>query len=188
MKQITIRAAVADDAPIIASVIAMAIGKGSAEEYCGKDYLHVLEEVARMEHTQYSYRHALVAEVDGASAGAIVGYDGARLQELKEQTLRIIRRYVGDLPPFEDETVPDEFYLDSVGVLPAFRRHGIGSRLLVAMRDKALSEGHRRIGLLVDFENPDAERLYLSLGFRRVESRKFIGHDMWHLQYVREAE
>ena len=33
-----------------------------------------------------------------------------------------------------------------------------------------------------------AERLYLSLGFRRVEVRKFIGHDMWHLQYVSEAE
>ena len=96
----------------------------------------VLEELARMETSQYSWRNALVAEVDGALAGAVIGYDGARL--------------------------------------------------LAAMRDRALAEGHERVGLLVDFGNPDAERLYLSLGFTRMEERKFLGHDMWHLQYYRK--
>ena len=107
---------------MIASAVVMAIGGDeSVRKYCGDDYMTVLEELARMEISQYSWRNALVAEVDGALAGTVIGYDGARL--------------------------------------------------LAAMRDRALVEGYERVGLLVDFGNPDAERLYLSLGFTRVEER-----------------
>ena len=137
MRQIVIRQASEDDAQLIASAVVMAIGgEESARKYCGDDYMTVLEELARMETSQYSWRNALVAEVDGALAGTVIGYDGARL--------------------------------------------------LVAMRDRALAEGHEHVGLLMDFGNPDAERLYLSLGFTRMEERQFLGHDMWHLQYCRK--
>jgi methylated-DNA-[protein]-cysteine S-methyltransferase len=51
-----------------------------------------------------------------------------------------------------------------------------------AFCDKAFAEGHKRVGLIVDFENPDAERLYTSLGFRRIGTRPFFTHQMWHLQ------
>ncbi|MDE6499356.1 MAG: GNAT family N-acetyltransferase, partial [Rikenella sp.] len=74
--------------------------------------------------------------------------------------------------------------LDSIGVLPEFRRCGIGGRLLAAMRDKAFAEGYERVGLLVDVENPDAERLYFALGFEEVGSKTFFGHRMRHLQQV----
>lgn len=188
MRQIVIRQASGDDAQLIASAVVMAIGGDeSVRRYCGDDYMTVLEELARMETSQYSWRNALVAEVDGAPAGAVIGYDGARLQELRSHTFDVIRMHIGTALPFiEDETGPGEFYLDSIAVLPAFRGCGIGGRLLAAMRDRALAEGHERVGLLVDFGNPDAERLYLSLGFRRMEERQFLGHDMWHLQYCRK--
>lgn len=185
MKQdVVIRFATVEDAPIIAAAIVMAIGEETVLHYCGKDYMAILEELARMENSQYSYRNALVAEVGGTVAGAIVGYDGARLQELRKQTMMVICKYLGTEPSFEDETEAGEYYLDSVGVLPGFRGCGIGGRLLVALRDKALAEGHKRIGLLVDFENPNAERLYHSLGFKRMEAKNLFGHKMWHLQYV----
>lgn len=188
MRQIVIRQASEDDAQLIASAVVMAIGgEESARKYCGDDYMTVLEELARMETSQYSWHNALVAEVDGALAGTVIGYDGARLQELRSHTFDVIRMHIGTSLPFiEDETGPGEFYLDSIAVLPAFRGCGVGGRLLAAMRDRALAEGHERVGLLVDFGNPDAERLYLSLGFTRVEERKFLGHDMWHLQYCRK--
>ena len=189
MGQITTRPATTNDAGIIAAAVAMAIGETLARQYCGDEYMNVLEELARNEHSQYSYHNAIVAESDGAIAGAIVGYDGARLHELREHTFKIIGKHSGTVPSAtEDETNPDEFYLDSLGVLPEFRGQGIGGKLLTAMRDKALSEGHKHIGLLVDFENPKAERLYISLGFERVENKKFLGHDMWHLQYVKTKE
>ena len=34
---------------------------------------------------------------------------------------------------------------------------------------------------MVDFENPDAERLYQSVGFERADVKDFLGHKMWHL-------
>ena len=182
-KPITIRPATPDDAPIIASALTMALGLETMKLYCGENYQSVLEELARAENTQYSYRNALVAEVDGTTAGAIVGYDGARLHELRKPTLRLIQERTGQtFAGVEDETNPDEFYLDSLGVLPAYRNRGIGSRLLAALRDKAFAEGHKRAGLLVDFENPQAEHLYHTLGIKRIEARNLFGHRMWHLQ------
>lgn len=180
---IDIRPATPSDASIIASALTMALGEETMKRYCGANSQSVLEELARREDTQYSYRNALVADVNGTPAGAIVGYDGARLHELRKPTLRLIEERTGQtFSGVEDETDPDEFYLDSLGVLPEFRKLGIGSRLLTALRDKAFAEGFEKTGLLVDTENPKAEHLYLSLGFKRVEERVLFGHTMRHLQ------
>lgn len=186
---ITIRPATASDAPIIASALAMALGEASMRMYCGENYREVLEELARMAHTQYSYRNALVADVNGHPAGAIVGYDGARLHELRKPTLALIQERTGQrFEGVEDETSSGEYYLDSLGVLPEYRNLGIGRKLLTALRDKAFAKGHEKAGLLVDKKNPDAERLYLSLGFQRVEPRKLFGHQMWHLQATKPED
>lgn len=184
MKNIVIRRATVGDASVIEAAIIMAMGEENARQYCGNACHEVFEELAGLEVSQYSYNNALVAEVDGIPAGAIVGYDGARLYELRAYTAEILYKHTGVVPSFDgDETVAGEFYLDSIGVLPEYRNCGIGRRLLVALRDKALSDGYGTLGLLVDFENPEAERLYTSLGFRRVGSKNLFGHKMWHLQY-----
>lgn len=188
-KHITIRPATIHDAPIIASALTMALGEEAMKMYCGENCQSVLEELAQMENTQYSYHNALIADVDGIPVGAIIGYDGARLHELREQTLRLIQERTGQtFSHIQDETNPHEYYLDSLGVLPEYRNLGIGSKLLIALRDKAFSEGHKRAGLLVNTENLKAEHLYLSLGFERIECRNFFGHPMWHLQATNPQE
>jgi RimJ/RimL family protein N-acetyltransferase len=53
------------------------------------------------------------------------------------------------------------------------------------MRDMAFEQGYERVGLIVDVDNPNAERLYSSLGFRRVGDKRFLGHAMHHLQACR---
>ena len=182
-KTIIVRKAVREDAAVIAEAVAMAIGDERAlRNYCGEEYMAVLTEIARHEATQYSWQYALIAEVDGAAAGAIVGYDGAMLHTLREGTFATLRNCIGRTPTIVDETSAGEYYLDSVAVLHQFRGMGIGRALVSAFCDSAFAQGHRCVGLIVDHENPDAERLYTSLGFRRVGTRPFFNHQMRHLQ------
>ena len=181
--KVTIRQAEKQDAEVIAQVVAMAIGDEQAlHDYCGKEYHAVLTEVVLADKTQYSWHNALIAEVDGVAAGAIVGYDGALLGSLREGTFEVVRKYTDSTPSIPDETEAGEFYLDSVATLPSFRGQGIGRALIKALCDKAFALGHQHVGLIVDVDNPRAERLYTSLGFERVGSRLFFGHQMWHLQ------
>lgn len=178
-----IRTARPEDATIIAQTVAMAIGDEIALfNYCGEDYLDVLTEIAHSEGTQYSWQNALIAEFNGVVAGAVVGYNGAKLEELRSGTLTIVNRCTGRTPMVIDETSAEEYYLDSVAVIPEFRGNGIGSHLVNAFCEKAFGDGAQRVGLIVDTENPTAEQLYTSLGFECVGTREFFGHQMRHLQ------
>ena len=176
-ENIKIREAVAADASLVGRVVLMALHYDETHPLAP-----IFAELAAREVSQYSYRNALVAEVDGSVVGAIIGYDGARLYELRKPLFELMREKLGSVPTVEDETSAGEFYIDSLAVLPQWRGHGVGGALISAARDRAFAAGHKRVGLIVDFENPRAEALYNSLGFERVGSRPFLGHQMWHLQ------
>ena len=179
--ELNIRKAAKEDAPLIAKVVAMAIGEDGTKHYCGDNHQIVLEEIARLEDSQYSYRNAIIAEVNGMPAGAAVAYDGTDLYRLREVTLKHILNRTGKTHNIEDETDASEVYLDSIAVLPEYRSLGIGKKLLLALKEVAFNEYGKNLGLLVDFENPDAERLYKSVGFERMNVKDFLGHKMWHL-------
>ena len=181
--KIKIRKATQADAATIAQAVAMAIGDEAAlHNYCGENYIAVLTDIAKEGATQYSWQRALIAEVEGVTAGAIVGYDGAQLEVLREGTFAVLRKRIGRIPTIADETEAGEYYLDSVGVLPEFRGRGIGQALIAAFCNEAFAEGHERVGLIVDNDNPKAEKLYTFLGFKRISTRLFFGHKMRHLQ------
>ena len=179
--ELNIRKATINDATLIAKVVAMAIGEESAILYGGENYMNVFEEIALLENSQYSYRNAFVAEVDGKAAGAVDAYDGAELYPLRKTTLEIIYKHTAKELQMADETDSSEFYLDSLAVFPEYRGRGIGAKLILAVKEKAFNEYNKNLGLLVDFENPDAERLYQSVGFERADVKDFLGHKMWHL-------
>jgi ribosomal protein S18 acetylase RimI-like enzyme len=63
---------------------------------------------------------------------------------------------------FVDEATPEL----SIGVLAAERGRGIGAALLAAALAQAALDGHRRVSLSVEPDNP-AFRLYERLGFAR---------------------
>lgn len=181
--KITIRSARVEDAATIARAVAMAIGdKEVLRAYCGDDYMAVLTQIAATKGTQYSWQYALVAEVDGTAAGAVVGYDGDDLQLLREGTFAIVRQLTGRIPNIDNETEGGEYYLDSVGVLPEFRGLNVGRTLVREFCNKVFATQLNCVGLIVDSNNPQAEKLYTSLGFERVGTRLFFGHQMWHLQ------
>ena len=179
--ELNIRKATKTDVPLIASVVAMAIGEEGTRHYCGDNHQSILEDIAGLEDSQYSYRNTIVAEVDGVPAGAAVAYDGADLYKLRDVTLKFIFEHTGKSHTIEDETDASEVYLDSIAVLPEYRGFGIGKQLLLALKEIAHKKYGKDLGLLVDFENPDAERLYKSVGFERMNVKDFLGHKMWHL-------
>ena len=82
----------------------------------------------------------------------------------------------------ENETLIGELYIDTLSVFPKHQGKGIGSKLLLAIKAKAKEEDHKKIGLLVDFKNPSAKKLYSALGFESV-GKKQLGNSVYeHLQ------
>lgn len=132
---------------------------------------------------QYSFKHTLVYEEDGKIAGSVISYEGALLPQYRKPFLDYIaEKYnVKDLT-IEDETMDGEIYLDTISVSPSFQGRGIGTKLLKAIIEKSRSEGHKKLGLLVDLENPNAKKLYEALGFKSV-GKKQLGDGVYeHLQ------
>ena len=173
------------------------------------DLIDLVADMAAREDTLYSYRNTVVAELAPGGAGAdstireglpeetdaagagqtgpvvgiMIGYDGARLRSLRRPVEEAFaaRFGVSDMK-WDDETGEGEFYYDSVAVDPAYRGYGIGSALFDAMDRRAAQFGHDVVGLLVDLDNPSAEKLYERLGFRTVGEKDFFGHRMKHKQ------
>lgn len=179
-RDIVVRPARREDAAAIAEAVCMAVGYDATNPV-----YPIFLELAGREVAQYSHLNTLIAEVDGEIAGAIVSYDGSRLEELREPIYPLLKEHLGSVPHIEDETEAGEYYLDSLGVRSAFRGMGVGSALINAACNKAFGEGHERVGLIVDYDNPCAERLYTSLGFKRIGTKLFLGNNMWHMQKIK---
>lgn len=86
--------------------------------------------------TENSYAHYYVAKVDGK----IVGYVGMWV-------------------------ILDEAHITNIAVDPAYRRKGIGQRMLESMFEKAKGFGATRMTLEVRVSNTGAQTLYKKLGF-----------------------
>ena len=177
MSKIIIREATPADANFIALIVCMALDKDSSYPL-----YNIFKSLAAGDDAQYSYLNTLIAEIDGKSVGAIVGYDGAQLHKLREPLYTMMSDTLGKVIKIEEETKAGEFYADSLAVLAEHRSQGIGKMLLTTLCERAFERGFERVGLLVDFENPKAEALYTSLGFERINATTFLGHPMWHMQ------
>ena len=184
---IEIRNAVREEAPDIARMIMMAMTDECCLHFCGEghgldDFMRMMTLLVEREDSQYSYRNTLVAVDGNRVAGIAVSYDGGRLLELRRPFLELALEYIGkDHSGMDEETQTGELYLDSLAVLPEYRRQGIASRLIKATKERANEMGQPCVGLLVDKGNPAGEALYASVGFRYANDSHWGGHDMKHL-------
>ncbi len=185
---LTLRNAKKEDAHAAARLMLMAfptevilsLGKGLSFE----DLENVIAKVIELEESIYSYNNILVAEINEHNiVGVLIAYDGARLHQLRKPLEKMLEEYIGkDAHKWEDETSAGEFYLDSLAVEPECRGMKIGSKLIEATIKKAANLGHSKVGLLVDIENPMAEKLYTRLGFECVGYTPFMKHSYKHMQ------
>lgn len=163
----------------------------AGNEHTLDDFYHMMLDLVLMDDSQYSWRNAFVAVDEEATegnveyapvAGAIVGYNGADLHRLRrrfqEEALKQLQM---DYSLMDDETEAGEFYLDSLAIYPEYRRRGIARQLLKRATEHAASL-NLPAALLVDKGNPNAERLYRSVGFEYCNDAMWGGHEMRHLR------
>ena len=176
-----------DQAAEIARLIMTAMTDDCCLYFCGdgfglNDFHKMMTMLVERENSQYSYRNTLVAMDGDKVIGISVSYDGARLHELRRAFIEAAKKYIGkDHSGMDDETQAGELYLDSLAVLPEYRRQGIARKLLKGTKERANRLGLPCVGLLVDKDNPIGEALYTSIGFCYINDNQWGGHPMKHL-------
>ena len=183
---IEIREATRSQAAEIARLIMTAMTDDCCLYFCGEGY--GLEDFRRMmtmlverEDSQYSYLNTLVAMDADRVVGISVSYDGGRLHQLRQAFIKAAKAHIGqDHSGMDDETQAGELYLDSLAVLPEYRRLGIARKLVMTAKKRA-ERMHLRLGLLVDKDNPEGEAFYTHVGFQYEGDSQWGGHPMKHL-------
>ncbi|MCH5347031.1 MAG: GNAT family N-acetyltransferase [Muribaculaceae bacterium] len=182
-----------EDAAFLARTVMEAVG----EELCvnlagGVENLPkvkaLFRRVAEADDSQYSYRNALIAKTPGGEPiGAIIFYDGALLHPLRRTFFSAANEILGwavsadEVEAWDDETGPDQVYLDSLFVEPKYRGRGVATALF-----KRVFETQKRVGkpfgLLVEPGNTNAMRLYERLGFKQQGVSNFFNAPMLKMQ------
>ena len=173
---LTICPATLADAAFVARCVCLALHHDPSP-----DELPHIAEVCSREDVLYSYRHALIGYADGVPVGLCLAYPGEGYHETRLRTFALFTdsNPAMDLENAEDETEAGEYYIDSLAVLPEHRRHGYGRELMEAQIERGRQLGLAHITLLVDPDNPGAQRLYRDLGFRYVSDCYAFGQTFW---------
>ena len=137
------------------------------------------------EKARYSYTRTLIAEMSGATVGMIVGYPAADESVLDTTGQRLLAERFGELQSMfpDTETLPGEWYIDTVSVSEKARGKGCGTALVQAAAKLAQDQGYSVIGLNVDDANPKARALYEKLEFEPVTKMMLGSHQYTHMQW-----
>ena len=194
MYKITIQPAIREQAESIAQLIMTAMTDECCLFFIGEnqtldDFKQAMICLVNDEQSQYSYTNTLVAVHNNDVVGICLSYDGKDLRFLRSKFIEIAKvRFNRDFADMNDETQEGELYVDSLAVKKSFREKGIAQKLLKATIEKARNLHINHVGLLVDCNNPLAEKLYSKVGFQYVNNSSWGGHSMKHLQYHIESE
>ncbi len=164
--ELEIRKAKVEEAPLIAHSILSAMHM--EEDVEAAEIEETLNRICALPDTLYSWRNTLVATVDGAFAGSITSYGGNTYKEVRDYTFSLFGRRV--TLNMDDETGSNEYYLDSLAVLPQFRTHGIGRELILQAMESGEALGFYTASLIVESGAENLIRLYTKCGFTVDES------------------
>lgn len=184
---ITIRDAQSDDAGQIAPLIDIIFDEMQLEELEDVPEPGLAKVITKAYQTDtylFDKASTVVAEADGQVVGVMFGYPSENERTINQVLYNLSKQSADFKTPFvaDSETNSDEWYLDSIAVRPDYQGCGVGSRLLKAVPNVALSDGKDTVGLNVDFENPNAKKLYERNGFETVGTQMIGDHLYYHMQ------
>jgi ribosomal protein S18 acetylase RimI-like enzyme len=173
-----LRAATLDDAKILADLINLA-SEGisyylwSLDAAPDQDPWEIGRERAVRETGGFSYRNAVLYEVEGLPVGMLLGY---KLPDIiANDDLAGVPDFV--VPLLELEALASgSWYINGLAVLPGYEGHGIASHLLALADEMAGNSGARETSLIVADENDRAHSLYEYKGYQQRASKPVISH------------
>ncbi len=128
--------------------------------------------IVSSEDDMFSYNNIRVLETDGKIAAMACCFEAfersPEQMELIPEQFRVFKELTS--------TIPGEFYLDSIAVLPEFRGHKFGQAMLEDCVEKAGKQGYSSVYLIAFAENVPGVRMYEKNGFKKVETRMSNGH------------
>ena len=130
-----------------------------------------IERVLR-EEANFSYRNAVVADVDGRVAAMMLAY---RLPEHTNVNLDELPDLLRPLEELELK-VPGTFYINALAAYPEYRGLGLGTRLLEAAHTLASEAGCNELSLEVFEQNEGAIRLYERHGYQEIARLPVVPH------------
>lgn len=132
---------------------------------------------------RYGYENAYVYMVEDEIAGVLFGYPGdwEALIDGPLQASMLEHGFSYQKISQENETLPGEWYLDTLVIDPDFRRQGIAGQLIQHGEKVAKEKGFDRIALNCETDNEAAHQLYLKAGFENATQIVLSHHVYWHM-------
>jgi ribosomal protein S18 acetylase RimI-like enzyme len=141
-----------------------------------------LEDWFQQTDNRFSYQQAFVKEVEGQVVAVILIYHGSEAKVLERPLNERLRRLRND-PTFtlEQEAELDEFYIDTLSVLPAFSGRGYATALFRVAEEEARKRHSAKIGCIVHENNERISRLCQHLGFQTDRQMILYGQRYFHM-------
>ncbi len=180
-----IKKAKKEDSFLLSQLIFNAIGSVAntlTGENENEKILQTLEFYIKMDYSRLSHNNIWFYEVEKEIAGMILTYDSNESQELDLPLIKYLQTKDLHLNSFDKESFENEFYIDTLSVSEKFQRKGIGTKLLSFIEEKAKELGFNNLSLLVDFDNPDALKLYKKIGFKNNTTLNVSNHNYMHMK------
>ncbi len=184
MTEVFIRKATKEDAPIAVPLIIEAIGDIAMQMTGEKEKNYINDEFIQLfqrTDNRHSYLYTYIAEVNGSIAGALVFYSAAQAQLLDANLEKYLSEKVGQPIKIDPETLPGEWYIDTVVVDASYRGQGIGTRLIKFAEKLTREFGGEKLSLNVELQKEEAIRLYNRLGFDILIPWTIIGEPFHHM-------
>ncbi|MFF2754194.1 GNAT family N-acetyltransferase [Psychrobacillus sp. NPDC058041] len=182
--EIFIRNARKEDATEAVPLIMEAIGDISMQMTGETEETEITKEFVQLftkTDNRHSYLHTYIAEMEGKVAGVLVFYSAEEAVILDANLEKYLSNKKGSPIKIDSETLPGEWYIDTVVVDPTFRGHGIGTKLLTYAEQLVKNFGGGKLSLNVETEKDSAIRLYNRLGFGTVCPWTIIGQTFHHM-------
>lgn len=143
-----------------------------------------LDEIERMTEScadpdsMYSWSRSIIAEKDGKDIGCAVMYSGDEYPAIREYSWGKLwgEGNTDFIRQTALETLPGEYYIDSLAILPEYRGEGLGRLLLEAAIERGKTLGYGKMSLLVSVKKPRLKKYYETMGFTDDGEIEFFGY------------